>query len=541
MVQSGATLAQLQALVVPHGWTLPVLPGTARVTVGGAVSSDVHAKNQPGAVTFGHHVRWLTLVRADGTSLRLAPDHRPEAFWATVGGMGLTGLIDLVCLRLHPIGSPLMVSSRRRTDDLAETLAVLEQRAQAQVGDPDEHAVAWVDASARARPVAPSSRAPGRSTPQPGAPTSRADQDSGYLVRAGASSRRSLPGPGLVGRTSIRAANRARWRLGARPTERVAGIGRTLHPLDRAGAWPAAFGSGGLVQYQFVVPPEASAVVGEALVVLQRADCPPALATLKRFTSTPTSLLAFAVPGWALALDFPARWSGLEDALATLDALVADSGGRVYLTKDGRLGPVAVQRMYPRLEHWRRERAVLDPRRPLGQRARCAHRARRRAGGRAMRLSPSTTAVLFGATSQIGTDVVRELVTPGPRSRLVLAGRPGPRRGGSGRGAAAGVRRERARLGRPRPRGPDRCDEAGGSASGAAGRPRGGRRGHPAVRRPRPGAALGRSRPARRLDRQRASRPRRCWSPPFSTWPRTAAAGWCCSPRRRRCGHGGSC
>lgn len=360
VVQSGATLAQIQALVVPHGWTLPVLPGTARVTVGGAVSSDVHAKNQPGAVTFGHHVRWLTLVRADGTSLRLAPDHRPDAFWATVGGMGLTGLVDLVCLRLHPIGSPLMVSSRRRTDDLAETLDVLEQRSQVQSGDPDEHAVAWVDASARARA--------GRAIVESARPfhsdatgAAGVDQDAGYLVRGGASSRRSLPGPGLVGRTSIRAANRARWRLGARAGERVAGIGRTLHPLDRAGAWPAAFGSGGLVQYQLVVPPEASAVVGEALGVLQRADCPPALATLKRFTSAPASLLGFAVPGWALALDFPARWSGLEDALATLDSLVADSGGRVYLTKDGRLGPAAVRRMYPRLEQWRHERAVLDP------------------------------------------------------------------------------------------------------------------------------------------------------------------------------------
>ena len=363
VVQSGATLAQLQALVVPHGWTLPVLPGTARVTVGGAVSSDVHAKNQPGAVTFGHHVRWLTLVRADGTSLRLAPDHRPEAFWATVGGMGLTGLIDLVCLRLHRIGSPMMVSSRRRTDDLGETLTVLEHRAQAQAGDPDEHAVAWVDASATSRA--------GRAIVESAHPLERGvdgvaqvdgvARDAGYLVRGGASSRRSLPGPGVVGRTSIRAANRARWWLGARPTERVAGIGRTLHPLDRAGAWPAAFGSGGLVQYQFVVPPEASAVVGEALRVLQRADCPPALATLKRFTSTPTSLLAFAVPGWALALDFPARWLGLEKALAALDGLVADSGGRVYLTKDARLDPVAVQRMYPRLEQWRRERAVLDP------------------------------------------------------------------------------------------------------------------------------------------------------------------------------------
>lgn len=357
VVQSGTTLAKIQALVVPHGWTLPVLPGTARVTVGGAVASDVHAKNQPGAITFGHHVRWLTLVRADGTSLRLAPDHRPEAFWATVGGMGLTGLVDVVCLRLQPIASPMMVSTRRRTDDLDETLRVLDERALEQAGDPGQHAVAWIDATAGERA--------GRAIVESAHPLDddarAAAADAGYLVRGGGAPPRSMPGPGVIGRTSIRAANRARWLLGARPEQRVAGIGRTLHPLDRAGAWPAAFGSAGLVQYQFVVPAEARAVVREALVTLQNANCPPALATLKRFTSTPAAMLGFAVPGWALALDFPARWSGLEQALAALDSLVADSDGRVYLTKDGRLKPAAVQRMYPLLPQWQRERAVLDP------------------------------------------------------------------------------------------------------------------------------------------------------------------------------------
>lgn len=354
VVQSGATLARIQALVVPHGWTLPVVPGTARVTVGGAVGSDVHAKNQPGAVTFGHHVRWLTLVRPDGTTLRLAPDHRPEAFWATVGGMGLTGLIDLVCLRLHPIPSPMMACTRRRTGDLAETVAVLEQLAQAQAGDPDEHVVAWVDASAGTRG--------GRAIIDSARPVSTDGvDDPGYAVPDSRPAPLSLPGPGVVGRTSIRAANRARWWLGSRPSERVATISRTLHPLDRAGAWPAAFGSGGLVQYQLVVPPAAPDALAEVLAVLRRFDCPPALATLKRFTSTPASLLAFAVPGWALALDFPARWSALEPALRALDALVADVGGRVYLTKDGRLPRAAVHRMYPHLEQWRRERALLDP------------------------------------------------------------------------------------------------------------------------------------------------------------------------------------
>ncbi len=357
IVQSGATLGQVQALVVPHGWTVPVLPGTARVTVGGAVASDVHAKNQPGATTFGHHVRWLTLVRADGTTLRLAPDHRAGGFWATVGGMGLTGVIDLVCLRLAPIPSPMMLSRRRRTDDLDETLLLLEAQARLQSDDPGLHAVAWLDAAAGSRA--------GRGVVEtahhlePAADTRPGDGE--YALRSRGVAPRSLPGPGVVGRTTIRTANRLRWRLAGRPAEQVASISRALHPLDRAGAWPAAFGSAGLVQYQLVLPDPAHDALRETLLTLQRADCPPALATLKRFTSTPSALLAYAVPGWSLALDFPARWPALYPALRDLDALVGDSGGRVYLTKDSRLAPDAVKRMYPSLGQWQQERDLLDP------------------------------------------------------------------------------------------------------------------------------------------------------------------------------------
>jgi decaprenylphospho-beta-D-ribofuranose 2-oxidase len=357
VVQSGVTLREVQSLVVPHGWTVPVLPGTARVTVGGAVASDVHAKNQPGATTFGHHVRWLTLVRADGTTLRLAPDHRGSAFWATVGGMGLTGVIDLVCLRLAPIPSSTMLSRRQRTGDLDETLGLLEARARLQSHEPGLHAVAWLDGSAGPRA--------GRGVVETAhhlEPDSRTGRgDGGYAVSSRRTAPRSLPGPGVVGRTSIRAANRLHWRVGARPTQRVATMSRTLHPLDRADAWPAAFGSAGLLQYQLVLPAAATGAVREVLRAVNRADCPPALATLKRFTSVPAALLAFAVPGWSLALDFPARWARLYPLLNDLDALVADHGGRVYLTKDSRLSADAVRRMYPTLEQWQQERHLLDP------------------------------------------------------------------------------------------------------------------------------------------------------------------------------------
>lgn len=354
VVQSGLTLRKLNALVASHGWRLPVLPGAGEVTVGGAVASDVHGKNQPGAGSFGQHVQWMTLVRPDGSVVCLSADQDSGAFWATVGGLGLTGVIDVLALRLAPLASAAAVRHRVRAGSLSQTLSLLESLSRRQQEDDQLHVAAWLDAtggSRRGRALIDVCRPAGR------------DAGTATIPRQGRRGRRvpSLPGSGLIARPTIRAADARHWWLTSTGRGRILPTEQALLPLDAISWWPAAFGTKGLVQYQLLLPDGAVDQLDDVLRLLRRHRVPPALAVLKRFTGVAQAPLAFAHGGWSMALDFPRRWTGLEAALRQVDDLVADHGGRVYLTKDSRLGPDHVAAMYPRLSEWQRERDRLDP------------------------------------------------------------------------------------------------------------------------------------------------------------------------------------
>jgi decaprenylphospho-beta-D-ribofuranose 2-oxidase len=354
VAQSGLSLRRLESIVSGGGWTVPVLPGSGAVTVGGAVASDVHGKNEPGAGTFGAHVSWLTLLHPGGTGRRLAPDRDGDAFWATVGGMGLTGVIDLVSLRLARAPVRQMTRRRVRTATLAQSLALLDDLADQQRREPQLHVVAWLDAASPGsagrcvvevcRPADVQTRRPRRSL------------DTGRTRRHAA-----LPGPGLVGRATIRAADEVRWRLAGGEATRDVDLDQALWPMQQVAWWPAAFGRQGLIQYQLVLPDNAADELATVLQLVHRHRVPPALAVLKRFTGTSPALLGFERPGWSLALDFPRRWTALGAALHAVDDLVTSHGGRVYLTKDSRLPGGLLEAMYPRLPEWRSVRDRLDP------------------------------------------------------------------------------------------------------------------------------------------------------------------------------------
>ncbi|HET8616171.1 MAG TPA: FAD-binding oxidoreductase [Actinomycetales bacterium] len=352
VVQSGLTLRRLTALAAPHGWRVPVLPGAADVTVGGAIASDVHGKNQPGAGSFGEHVDWMTLLQPDGSGVRLSPSQDPGGFWATVGGLGLTGVIDLVAVRLAPATARTAVRHRLRAGTLTETLSVVESLSRRQQHDPQLHVAAWLDATGGG--------GRGRALVDVCRPADGADAPPSVTRRRG---RRfpSLPGAGVIGRPTIRAADAGHWWLTSTGRGQLVPMDKALLPLDAIGWWPGAFGSLGLVQYQLLLPGDAVDQLETVLDVLRRQRVPPALAVLKRFTGSAAAPLGFADAGWSMALDFPRRWSGLEPALQHLDDLVADHGGRVYLTKDSRLDADHVEAMYPRLHEWRRDRDRLDP------------------------------------------------------------------------------------------------------------------------------------------------------------------------------------
>jgi decaprenylphospho-beta-D-ribofuranose 2-oxidase len=360
VVETGVTLGDLMDQVLPLGWSLPVLPGSARITVGGALASDVHGKNHPGAGSFGQHVLWLSLLDSEGNIAELSAGRDPDGFWATLGGMGLTGVILTAAIQLQPVQTGWARQKRRRTHSLDETIAVLHELAARQETDPDLHVVAWLDTHN------PGPRL-GRAVIDESQPAQLDDLPRGVPPdpdRRRSTSRRpirSLPGSGVVFGPTIAAASLARWHLAGAGDGRLLPLMSALCPLDRADAWPAAFGKGGLVQYQFAIPSEATPVLRQVLAFLVGSRMSPALTTLKNLGFGTAGPLSFPLHGWTLAADLPARWLRDGRTLRTIDAMVAEAGGRIYLAKDSTVDPDLLPQMYPRLKTWQRTRDRLDP------------------------------------------------------------------------------------------------------------------------------------------------------------------------------------
>ena len=344
---AGVTLGELLGGLVPAGWMVPVVPGTQHVSVGGAIAGDIHGKNHGSAGTFGAHVDEIGLLSAAGEELALAPGD--PLFAATLGGMGLTGVILWARIRLRPVSSPFLAVDSDRVDDLDGALAALRAP-----GGP--HRVAWLDllgARAGRGIVTRAEHLPGPEVP------------AGSRGAATVASRATVPpwwpGALLVPR-AVAAFNELRFRRAPRRERgRVEPIGRHMFPLDALAAWPRLYGRAGLHQYQLVVPYGAESVLEAVIAELRRASVPTYLAVLKDFGPANDAPLSFPLAGWTLALDLPRAAPGLGPALDRCDELVAQAGGRVYLSKDARMRPDAVRAMYPRLEEWRAVRDRADP------------------------------------------------------------------------------------------------------------------------------------------------------------------------------------
>ncbi|HET9123608.1 MAG TPA: FAD-binding oxidoreductase [Solirubrobacteraceae bacterium] len=355
---AGATLGQLLGQLAPAGWLLPVVPGTQHVSVGGAIASDIHGKNHGTAGTFGAHVRALGLLTADGDSLELSREDGGELFEATIGGMGLTGVITWAEIELQrvPPGAELSVDIDR-VEDLDATFAALDSAE----GGP--HRVAWLDllgrplargVVTRAEIAAPEARTPhGR---RPG----RTPTGSTATVAAKARVPAWWPGGALRPET-VRAFNAQRFHLSPR---RARGnretFGAHMFPLDALDAWPRLYGRAGFLQYQCVLPRGREAELQTVLERVRASSTPCYLAVLKDFGPENSALLSFPLAGWTLALDLP-RTSDLLPLLTELDGIVAGAGGRVYLAKDARLAPDTLAAMYPRLPRWHAVRDQVDP------------------------------------------------------------------------------------------------------------------------------------------------------------------------------------
>ena len=344
--EAGATLATILERAIPLGWFLPVTPGTRFVTLGGAIANDVHGKNHHRAGSFGKHVRALSLVRSDGTSRICSPDQDSDWLNATIGGMGLTGLIGWAEIQLMRVASPDVMQESlplARLSDFFDRLDETDARF--------DYGVAWLDSLARGSSL-------GRGVMM------RANHAAEATPQASTPRRLSVPFTPpvpLVNRLTMRAFNSLyRWRALSGPAERIVPWASFFHPLDAVAHWPRAYGPRGLRQHQSVLPRDgAERAVAQLLEAARAAGHASFLTVLKSFGNMPgAGLLSFARPGVTLTLDFACSGAATDALLDRLDAITLKAGGAVNPYKDARMSADTFRSSFP---NWRDFLPFLDP------------------------------------------------------------------------------------------------------------------------------------------------------------------------------------
>ena len=348
--EAGTTLAEILDLIVPKGWFLPTTPGTKFVSVGGAIANDVHGKNHHVAGTFGRHVLSFELLRSDGRSYVCSPAENVDLYRATIGGLGLTGLILWAEIQLHAISGPFIDIESVRFGSLDEYFDIAGE-----TNRTHECTMAWVDCVATGRQMGRGLLMLGNHSWQPRIPGISAEPRQKLALPV------DLPS-GVLNKLSIRAFNAVHYHAQIpKQVRKTVPYDAFFYPLDAIGAWNHMYGRAGFLQHQCVVPPEsAREAVRSIFEVTSRSGEGSFLAVLKTFGDLPSpGMISFPRPGATLALDFPLRGSSTLRLLDELDAIVLEHGGAVYPAKDARMSPRCFEASFP---DWREFERYVDER-----------------------------------------------------------------------------------------------------------------------------------------------------------------------------------
>lgn len=353
--EAGVTVGEILSLFIPKGWMMPVVPGTKQATLGGCVAVDVHGRNHFTQGSFGSIVRELVIVLADGSSRRTSPIKDPELFWATVGGLGLTGIITEVTIQMKPIQTAYLLVRHRSASHIEEVLEKVYQESER-----GRYCSAWIDCFSS------------KGLMGKGVVMSASFADVEDLPKV---LRRPLSAEGrlkfqvpfsiptkLLSPFAVKTFNSVYyWLQSAKTTPFIVDYDRYFFPSDAIGSWNRLYGREGFIHYEFVLP---SKCAQEATLMLlqefvKNRHCP-FYATLSRFGPQGDGLLSFPTEGYSLSLDMPMT-TDLLSFLDNLDEMVLRLEGRVCLATDARMKSTLFQAMYPRYSQWRHVKSAVDP------------------------------------------------------------------------------------------------------------------------------------------------------------------------------------
>ncbi len=345
--EAGITLDAILRLAVPRGWFLPVTPGTRFVTLGGAIANDVHGKNHHRAGTFGHHVTRFQLRRSDGSQLLCSAQQNSDWFRSTVGGLGLTGLIEWGEVQLKPIVNSWVDAESVRFGGLDEFYA-LSSESEANY----EYLVAWIDSLAVRRL--------GRGVFLRGNHNADTHRTERLPARKHSLTVPDVVPVNLLNRHTIQLFNRAYyWVKNARRSTSTIHFEPFFYPLDAIGSWNRLYGPAGMLQWQALIPLAARDATREILAMAARSGSGSFLTVMKVMGSHPAAgLLSFSGRGLTIAFDFP-NHAGSRKLLSRLDQVVAEAGGRLYPAKDAAMSGEHFRQFYPQ---WTNLLPYLDPR-----------------------------------------------------------------------------------------------------------------------------------------------------------------------------------